>query len=137
MSIASGDTPADPLTEGGDGTRRPPGEGGDGGAGVGGPGDGGPEQPVLEQVVGEPVLAGGVQMGHGAEAETQSDPKEPWWLWTPPWGPPPEFRPGVYPEAQTEEPAMRARVEAPPWWLREPPPHWALPHPMAAGREPA
>jgi hypothetical protein len=87
MSIASGDTPADPLTEGGDGTRRPPGEGGDGGAGVGGPGDVGPEQPVLEQVVGEPVLAAGVRTGPGAEAETQSDPMEPWWLRTNSVGP--------------------------------------------------
>jgi hypothetical protein len=39
-------------------------------------------------------------------------------------------------EAQTEGPAIGARAGAPPWWLQAPPP-WALPHPMAAGREPA
>jgi hypothetical protein len=93
---------------------------------------------VLAQAVAEPVCTvGGVQTGPGSEAETQWVPMEPGWLRTPPWGPPPEFGPGVYTEAQTEGPAMRAGVGVPPWWLQEPPPHWALPHPMAAGREPA
>jgi hypothetical protein len=54
-------------------------------------------------------------------------------LRTPPQGPPPECGPGL----NMEGPAMRARAGPPPWWLQEPPPHWALPYPIAAGREPA
>jgi hypothetical protein len=83
-----------PLTEGEGDKTRPPGEGGDGDAGVDGPGDRGLE-PVAESVE-EPVR--------------------------------------VSTEAQTEGPAIGAGAGASPWWLQAPPP-WALPYPMAAGRE--